>query len=66
MTTDGRYDPRAIKGDEVTGHTSGYNLKSVNGTPTWVFPTVILLAAGSTAANVPADAPVGTIILVKA
>lgn len=66
MTTGQRYDPRAIKGDETSGHTSGYVLKSVSGTPTWSFPALIVLPAGSTAANVPADAPVNTIILVKA
>lgn len=62
--TDQRHSPRAIIGDE--DH-DGRVLTTVGGVPQWLPSSVpvLLLPAGSTAADVPAGTPVPAIVLVK-
>lgn len=65
MTTEGRYSPRAVKGDASD---DGPTLVTIDGVPQWLPMSrpVIPLPAGSDSSDVPAGTPVGTIIFVKA
>jgi hypothetical protein len=64
MSTGRFLDPESINGSATDGET----LTTVDGLPAWLPASVpvILLPAGSTAADVPAGTPIGTIVLVKA